>query len=365
MHYITIFLLFLGITVSAQLPNDTAVNNIDKRLLIMHPTQSTIEVIVTLHEKELLDLGSSEVFGVYHKDEKYDYAQSHRIIDTLSSINMKIVAIADTLYEDSLYCQNACSQTFMKLFTESNGAIFFGGPDIPPTIYGEEAHSRTIVSDPYRHYFEASFLYHLLGGYQNNEYTPLIAQKPDYFINGICLGMQTMNIATGGTLIQDIPDEIYNSDEKKGLKHLEKNEIHRNYYRHTHPHLKRKLSGSYFHSISFVDFFFPDLLEITSDTAPMVNSYHHQAVETLGKGFKVSATSEDKKIIEAMFHVHYPNVFAVQFHPERVGLYKSDNKYQFTPKGKQKYLYEWIDEESMDFHIKYWQAINIIWNQKL
>lgn len=365
MQYITIFLLFLGITISAQIPNDTITNSIDKRLLIMHPTQSTIDVILTLHEKELLDLSSTEVLGVYHKDEKYDYAQSQLVLDTLSCINMKLYAVVDTLYEDSLYCQNASSDTFTKLFTESDGAIFFGGPDIPPAIYNEEAHRRTIVTDPYRHYFEASFLYHLLGGYQNNEYNPLITQKPDYLINGICLGMQTMNIATGGTLIQDIPDEIYNSNEEKGLKHLDENEIHRNYYRHTHPHLKRKLSGSYFHSISFVDFFFPDFLDITTATTPLVNSYHHQAVEKLGKGFKVSATSEDKKIIEAMFHVHYPNVFAVQFHPERVGLYKNDSKYQFAPKGEQKFLHEWIDEESMDFHIKYWQAINNIWNQKL
>lgn len=364
MRYFLIFLLFIFYTATAQVANNDTIINADKRLIIMHPTQSIIHVVLTLHESNLLDLSTTEVIGVYHKDEKYDYKKSQTVIDTLTCINMKLFLVKDTLYQDSLYCENANSPTFRKLFKESDGIIFFGGPDIPPAIYNEELHPRTIVSDPYRHYFEASFLFHLLGGYQDSSYTPLLDQKPNYFVNGICLGMQTMNIATGGTLIQDISDEIYNSSEVKGLQHLNKNEVHRNFYRHTHPHLKKKLNGSYFHNISFTDFFFPDLLDTTSIT-PLVNSYHHQAVEKLGKGFKVSAVSMDKKIIEAMFHVHYPNVFAVQFHPERVGLYKNDDLYQFEPKGKKQYLWQWIDEDSMRFHKKYWSAINKIWNEKL
>lgn len=67
---------------------------------------------------------------------------------------------------------------------------FFCGPDIPPAIYGEEQNPLTKVYDPYHHYFEASFIFHLLGGSQNRNYVALLNQKPNYLVHGICLGMK-------------------------------------------------------------------------------------------------------------------------------------------------------------------------------
>jgi glutamine amidotransferase len=54
--------------------------------------------------------------------------------------------------------------------------------------------------------WELSFLFHLLGGSQNNGFIPLLEQKPDYLILGICLGMQLMCKSTeeGNTSCMDI-----------------------------------------------------------------------------------------------------------------------------------------------------------------
>lgn len=66
----------------------------------------------------------------------------------------------------------------------------------------------TEIIEQIRHW-EISFMVHLIGGSQNHEVTPLLEQNPDFTIMGICLGMQIMNIAAGGSLYQDIPAQIY------------------------------------------------------------------------------------------------------------------------------------------------------------
>ncbi|MBS2213184.1 gamma-glutamyl-gamma-aminobutyrate hydrolase family protein [Carboxylicivirga mesophila] len=355
----TLLLLLCSFNLSAQLLSPLP-DHLNKRLLLAHPTTSTIEVISTLHQHQLIDLNSIELVGIYHKDETYDYSQSQLMLDTIHGINLQLYQLTDTLFADSLFCHNACSQTFQQLFDESEGIIFFGGPDIPASIYNELPHKRTAVTDPFRHYFEISFLYHLLGGYQNSDYNPLIEQNTNYLVFGICLGMQSMNVATGGTLIQDIPSEIFNGDETMGLEHLTSEEIHRNFYAKMPIHEGKQLAGSSFHQIVFKDYFFPSLASIEPESRPTINSYHHQAVETLGKGFVIGATSTDGKIIEGMFHAHYPNVFGVQFHPERSQFYLRSKKYTFHPEGQPKLLSDFLDEESMQFHIQFWQGINAI-----
>ena len=333
-------------------------DHLDKRILIAHPTVTNINILSTLATKGLIDLSNVQLIGLYHSNEKYDYSNAQSVLDTISSINMYLVELKDSLNSNKLYQKNDVSNEFIELFKNSSAVFFFGGPDIPPSIYGEEHNALTKVYDPYRHYFEASFIYHLLGGYQDKNYTALLKQKPNYLVHGICLGMQTMNIATGGSLIQDIPSEIYNRTESNGLSDLGKNEIHRNYYKQMTKYEDLELTGFHFHKINFEGSFFSKLTGAHKKATPTINSYHHQAVEKLGKGFKVSAKSTDGKVIEAIYHKKYPNVFGIQFHPERPGFYKPEDKVQFKPDGKKKTLPEWIDQESMDFHKAYWKAIN-------
>jgi putative glutamine amidotransferase len=335
-------------------------DHLNKRLLLAHPTTSTIAVINTLRSNNLLNLSSVELIGIYHKDEAYDYVHSKQMLDTLPQLNMQLFELRDTLKIDSLFCDNACSITFQQLFDESDGVIFFGGPDIPAAIYNEKSHPRTVVTDPFRHYFEISFIYHLLGGYQNTTYKPILEQNPSYLVFGICLGMQSMNVATGGTLIQDIPSEVFNSKETEGLQHLQTNEIHRNFYPHMPAYKNKALAGSHFHQIKFKDYFFPSLTKVKPELTPLVNSYHHQAVEKLGKGFMIGATSTDGKIIEGFFHAHYPNVFGVQFHPERSQFFLKTQKFKFNPGDKEKLMSDCLDKESLQFHIQFWLGLNAI-----
>ncbi|MDE5424335.1 gamma-glutamyl-gamma-aminobutyrate hydrolase family protein [Ancylomarina sp. DW003] len=354
-----LILLFPVTLIQAQilkpLPQD-----INKRILIAHPTASNIEIMSTLASKGLLDLDSVQLIGLYHKGEKYDYTKAQAVLDTITTLNMYLLELTDNLRPDKLYENNDLSDEFNELFKKSEAVFFFGGPDIPSELYNEVQNPLTKVYDPYRHYFEASFIYHLLGGYQDKNHKALLKQKPNYLVHGICLGMQSMNIATGGSLIQDIPSEIYQSVETEGLPHLEQNNIHRNYYKQMPENDEFELSGFHFHNIKFKGNFFKQLTGIKSNSQPLVNSYHHQAIEKLGKGFKVSARSIDGKIIEAIYHKNYPNVFGIQFHPERSGFYNPKDKVMFKPNGETKIFPEWIDQESMNFHKAYWKAINKI-----
>ena len=151
-----------------------------------------------------------------------------------------------------------------------DGLILAGGADMEPSFYGvENTLSEGIDFDRDR----AELV--LLDAFA-------AAGKP---ILGICRGHQVINVWAGGTLIQDLGD---------------KNAIHRRREADkVHPvtaegGILKKLYGAQF----------------------FVNSAHHQAVGTVGRGLVVTARSEDG-VIEAMEHESLP-IFAVQFHPERM-----------------------------------------------
>ena len=234
--------------------------------------------------------------------------------------------------------------------------MFFGGPDLPPSVYGEPMSLLTRVSDPYRHYFELSFLFHLLGGMQNPNFNALLKQNPDYVIYGICLGMQTINVAAGGTMIQDIPSEVYQHKTVEQVLNSAKTIQHRNYNKNIEND-KALFSGS-FHPIKILN---PKQL-INSEKVemtPLVYSNHHQAIEKTGKNIQIIATSVDRKIIEAISHKKYPNVIGVQFHPEGIYLHNQQLQYKTdpnkTPKSGKQILKE---NNSYQFHLDFWKTFS-------
>ena len=109
---------------------------------------------------------------------------------------------------------------------------------------------------------------------------------------GICRGMQAMNIALGGNLIQDIPDEI-----KSLLIHDDSLSSRQNLI----------------HEISVMEG--TKLRRILGKDRLGVNSFHHQAVKDLGKGLIATAWSDDG-VIEAMELPNGPYFLGVQWHPE-------------------------------------------------
>jgi putative glutamine amidotransferase len=188
--------------------------------------------------------------GVYHENQDYDFTETSRFIEKSELNYFKLHEIRGDLEENQLFEQNSISNDLNHIFQNSVGIFFFGGADIPPSVYGEE-NSLSVVTESERHYFETTFLFHLLGGFQNENFTPYLEENPEYFITGFCLGMQTMNVATGGTLIQDIPAEIYGATNDETTLQTGKENLHRNYWQNISD--DPQLMGINFHTIHFTD----------------------------------------------------------------------------------------------------------------
>lgn len=167
---------------------------------------------------------------------------------------------------DSRYCPSVT--------TDYDGLLLCGGEDIHPSYYGQAlAGSRGI--DPLRDAAEMPLVKAWLA-----------SGKP---IMGICRGLQLLNIALGGTLVQHIGDEL-------SLFHV------RDEQERDKVHPIRSQPGSVLHR--FHGEIFP------------VNSSHHQVVDRLGEGLAPTAWSETG-LVECLEHQSLP-IFAVQYHPERM-----------------------------------------------
>jgi len=360
-HILFIFALSLFCsTLSAQSYSGNNIGNkISNRVILTHPTVYNIQIIENLIQKNIIKISNLEIVGVYHKDEQYDYSKSIKYLKNKQYSNYSLQKISDTLFPAILYTENDCSDDFKRLFENSEAIIFFGGPDIPPITYNKKLHLLTNVTDPYRHYFELSFIYHLLGNYANTNYTPLLETNLNYGIYGFCLGMQSMNIGTGGIMYQDIPSEIYNTIYAQDIVKLEINQQHRNYYKSILQD-PNYFSGN-FHKIKIIENKFTNN-SLDKNFTPTVYSNHHQAVSKTGKGLYVIASSLDEKIIEAVAHKKYPNVLGVQFHPEASFLY-NNKKYKQSPNTARISGKEILENnKSFQFHIDYWNKFNKIFN---
>jgi len=160
-----------------------------------------------------------------------------------------------------------------------DGILFSGGNDLDPSVYGESWHPRTARIDPARQTFETA----LLAEVERRRLPTL----------GICLGSQLMNVYRGGSLHQFLPD----LPREPMLEH-----------RKVGTEIKR-------HSVK---------LDPTSQIGQAIgkseisaNTYHKQAVRTIGRGLKIIATAPDG-VIEGFEDTTYPLFAAVQWHPERL-----------------------------------------------
>jgi len=339
---------------------DTDFNHKKKYIVLTNPTVNNLKTIQFLVNADLLDVNTKKMkfVGVYFNKQNYDFNESKLYIENNHLENFFLQEIKGELNEKNLFEENDCSIQLRKVFDNSVGAFFFGGPDIPPGVYGEE-NTLSVVTDPERHYFETTFLFHLLGGYWNEDFVPFLKEKPKYFVTGFCLGMQTMNVATGGTLIQDIPSEIYGATTPQEILNLGRTNLHRNYWQEIVE--DSLLMGINLHTIQFTKHgFFGVAVDVSKKFEPRVYSSHHQAVEKIGKNLEITALSPDGKIVEGLAHNKYPNVFAVQFHPEVPGLYEDLYVRKFNPDDKPQSYNDILGKKSVKFHAKYWTNISEI-----
>lgn len=329
-------------------------------VLLFHPTAYNLEVIQKLVDGGLFSLDAYHVLGVYHPGERYDYSEASAFIDLHPDSKFSLEEIKGELGPDNIFRENDASAQFRKLFECSEGALFMGGPDIPPVTYGEEIHLLTQVTDPHRHYVELSYIFHLLGGSQNPDWIPYMEENSNYLVNGICLGMQTMNVATGGSMIQDIPTELYGIWQAEDILALPADQMHRNYLDYLNTGCEDPTSY-HFHKISLK----PDMILTTGigfnkDTNPLVLSSHHQAIEELGSGWEIAATSMDGKIIEAIQHSSYPHVLGIQFHPEKPGLFDPSIEHPESCNSTINFQKAIENSDSYLFHVKFWKQLDKI-----
>ena len=166
-----------------------------------------------------------------------------------------------------------------------DGLLLTGGEDIAPARYGEAPHPAVVDVDPARDEFEIALV-----GEARRRNLPIFA---------ICRGIQVLNVACGGTLVQDIASEVAGALEHRWT---------------VPPHKPYDLA----HEV-WVD---KDTLlarlmrERLSDTdACEANSRHHQAVKKVADGFQVSATAPDG-VVEAIEDPSARFCLGVQWHPE-------------------------------------------------
>jgi putative glutamine amidotransferase len=329
-----------------------------KYVILMNPTAGNIGVVTFLLNKGILDIDSEKIefVGIWHSSQEYDFSKSAEYISANGLTRFHLHEVRGPLTEETVYKQNPCTDDFSKIFSNSVGVIFFGGQDIPPALYGEENwYSET--TDPGRHYFEVSFLFHLLGSTRNTSFAPLLSGNPDYMVTGFCLGLQSMNVAAGGTLWQDIPAQVYESKKPETNVQIDRKNLHRNYWQNINE--DKDFMGNSMHPVKFTDNgFFGKTVKVSPSWQPVVYSHHHQAIGDVAPAFAVTALSLDGKIVEGIVHKKYPNVFSVQFHPEVSALYEERALVKFAPEDTPATLHSMLNKKSMKFHKKYWGHIS-------
>jgi putative glutamine amidotransferase len=323
-----------------------AQNNI-ARIGFVNPTVRNIEKIVYFKEHGFFKFDSLLLTGYFHAANATEIEKSEQYLTDQHIDFVNIKTIQGKVSTDSLFMPNKWSPQFEEIFKTSNALIFFGGNDIPPSIYGENTFITTNIIERVRNW-EISFMFHLIGGSQNQKVTPLLKQNPDFTITGICLGMQIMNIAAGGSLFQDIPAQIYGVEYCEEIATLPTHQQHKNYLYGINNN-DDKTSYIAFHPISIADKSFLKALDYSDNIC--VPSVHHQAVKQLGQNLKKTATSKDGKVVEAVEHTKYKNVYGIQFHIDFPELYAPDATFQiaskkyFLPSEKEKMFYKsiWSD----------------------
>jgi len=158
-------------------------------------------------------------------------------------------------------------------------------------------------------------------------------------------------------LVQDIWLKKYRKKTLEDVISLGKDRWHTNPYRRLYP--EQNLISYNMHLIKLLEKGkFVRELGFSKNDKPYIVSAHHQMPGKLGKGMKVTATSLDRKVVEALEHELYPNVLGVQFHPEFPILYDRTRTYRFTPEDKEEIsLLEILEKNppSYHFHQRIWE----------
>jgi putative glutamine amidotransferase len=162
-----------------------------------------------------------------------------------------------------------------QLLDVVDGLILAGGRDIDPATYGAERDETTDEPHTLRDAFEIALAQR--------------AMERDIPLLGVCRGMQLMNIARGGTLVQDLPAHL---GHRRTIGTFDGND-----------HPVRLAPGSL-------------AARAAGEERHGTLSHHHQGIEQVGDGLAVSGWSDDDELPEALEDPGLRFALGVQWHPE-------------------------------------------------
>ena len=353
-------LVLLRVSLPAQTPQryfDTAViPHPEVRLVVCYPSVGTIRAVVALRKAGVLNVKDLTVIGVYHSRELTNYEESKNYVKANELGWFKFHEISADIKESELFKKNAFTLEFETIFKSSDGIIFFGGPDIPASIFNQKNQpvdpDRRSLSPLYGAILHLSFA----GRVPGSQCQGPSRDPPQLSGFGDLPGLPNDNVGTGGTLFQDLWSDVYHKMFVEDIIALGQEYWHKNPYLLLHP--EEKLSYYSWHSIKFDGTSkFRQFVSLKTGDRPYVSSSHHQAVDQLGKDLWISATSLDGKIAEVIEHKTFPNVLGVQFHPERFSIWEGAPKFRFSPQDKEAVtLMSFLEGHppSLEFHKKIW-----------
>ena len=165
-----------------------------------------------------------------------------------------------------------------EMLDQLDGLLLAGGSDIDPGSYGQERHPETKGMVPERDTVEIALATR--------------AMERDMPILGICRGMQLLNVAAGGTLLQHLPDIVGHTEHRRSLGSFEDND----------------------HDVTLD----PGSLaaRAAGESLHVTKSHHHQGLDEIGECFIVTGRSTMDKLPEAIEDPRKQYVLGVQWHPE-------------------------------------------------
>ena len=173
--------------------------------------------------------------------------------------------------------------TLRGIYDALDGVFLPGGADVDPASYGAERSPSCERSDPPRDAVEVKLVQWAIED-----------RKP---VLGVCRGLQVINAAVGGTLVQDLTKE-----KPDTIKH-DYFPFRDGFARDHLAHAVRVIEGT-------------RLQRVVRAAEMPVNSMHHQGIDRLGGGLVVSAVAPDGVVegIESASDDHF--LIGVQWHPE-------------------------------------------------
>jgi putative glutamine amidotransferase len=166
-----------------------------------------------------------------------------------------------------------------RLLDRIDGLLLAGGADVDPSFYGAEAHPETTTTWPERDRFELALARRAL-----ERRMPIL---------GICRGMQLLNVARGGTLVQHLPETIGHDVHRRSPGVFGDHEVN------LQPgSLAARAAGA-------------ETLD--------VKSHHHQGLGSLGEDLIATGWSGARELVEAIELPGLPFALGILWHPEEDG----------------------------------------------